>query len=245
MCTLSWLPQDDGYLLCFNRDERLSRSPGLPPAGRVAEGVRYLAPRDGEFGGTWLAVNEFGLTLCLLNLYGVADYMPPARPQSRGLVVLDLAAYPTGFAAMAALGGRSLADVQPFSLVGVEPEGPALIAEWNGRRLRGRTHEPAGLVLTSSSASEPEVAMSRRALFAEAGPMSPALLRTLHRSHLPERGRRSVCMHREEAETQSFTEVAVSGGTVSLIHIPDAPCRGSALPSLSLARRPVSSPTAR
>jgi hypothetical protein len=245
MCTVSWLPQDDGYLLCFNRDERRTRSPGLPPAEDQSGSVRYLAPRDGDFGGTWLAVNEFGLTLCLLNLYRVPGYTPPPAPHSRGLLVLELARSPTGYAAMSALGGRALDEVQPFSLVAIEPGGPALVAQWDGTTLTGLTHDRPGLILTSSSVTEPEVGAARRALFAESGVVTPDVLRALHRSHLPERGRRSVCMHREEAETQSFSEVTVDGDTASLRHIPDAPCRGTPLPSLALTRRQLPSVTIR
>jgi hypothetical protein len=245
MCTVSWLPQDDGYFLCFNRDERRTRAPGRPPVEDQADGVRYLAPRDGDFGGTWLAVNEFGLTLCLLNLYRVPGYTPPPTPRSRGLLVLDLARGPTGHAAMSALGSHSLARVQPFSLVAVEPGGPALVAQWDGTTLTGLTHDRPGLILTSSSVTEPEVGAARRALFAESPGVTADRLRELHRSHLPERGRRSVCMHREDAETQSSSEVTVDEATVSLRHIPDAPCRGTALPSQALTRRHLPSASTR
>lgn len=245
MCTVSWLPQDDGYFLCFNRDERHTRAPGQPPTESQSSGVRYLAPRDGDSGGTWLAVNEFGLTLCLLNLYRVPGYTPPPTPRSRGLLVLDLARSPSGYAAMSGLGGQALGAVQPFSLVAVEPGGPALVAQWDGTTLTGLTHDRPGLILTSSSVTEPEVGAARQALFAESGKVTADLLRTLHKSHLPERGRRSVCMHREEAETQSFSAVTVDGATVSLQHIPDAPCRGTPLPSLALTRRHLPSASTR
>jgi hypothetical protein len=87
------------------------------------------------------------------------------------------------------------------------------------------------------------VAANRRALFAALDLVTPEALFALHRSHRPERGRQSICMHREEAETQSLSEVSVTAGAVRLTHIPDAPCRGTALPTLVLARRPVPCPT--
>ncbi len=79
MCTVSWRAARDGYDLFFNRDELHTRAPELPPALSERDGVRFLAPRDGDHGGTWLAVNEHGLTVCLLN-----DYANPWRPAAGG-----------------------------------------------------------------------------------------------------------------------------------------------------------------
>lgn len=243
MCTVSWVPGPEGYTLFFNRDERLSRSPAEAPRVRELMGVRYLSPLDGDFGGTWLAANEFGLALGILNRYRVQGYEPPPHPRSRGFIVLDLVGHATAPDAVAALERQDLDAVQPFTLVALEPGQPARLAAWDGRSLTAATHRAPGLLLTSSSVTEPEVAANRRALFAALDLITPEALLALHRSHQPERGRRSICMHREEAETQSLSEVSVTAGEVRLSHIPDAPCRGTPLPALTLARRPVPCPT--
>jgi hypothetical protein len=243
MCTVSWLPGDDGYILFFNRDERLSRLPAEPPAARETSGVRYLSPLDGDFGGTWLAANEYGLTLGILNRYRVAGYEPPARPRSRGLVLLDLIAHSSARDAMAALEREDLGSVQPFTLIVVDPGQPTRLAAWDGHSLTAATHRSPGLLLTSSSVTEPEVAAARRTAFAAVEAVTEESLFALHRSHIPERGRRSVCMHRDDAETQSLTQVCVSRDSVRLAHIPDAPCRGAPLPPLTLARRAIPCPT--
>src|SRR5687768_2764715 len=73
MCTLTWLEQDDGYFVAFSRDERRSRAPGIGPKVFERAGVKWIAPIDAEAGGTWLAVNELGLTLALLNGYRFMD----------------------------------------------------------------------------------------------------------------------------------------------------------------------------
>jgi len=237
MCTVSWLPQEDGYTLCFNRDERHSRTPALPPAAREDGDVRYLAPLDGESGGTWLATNEFGITLGILNRYRVPGYAPPAQLVSRGLLVLELAGMATARNAVAALENRALKRVQPFSLVAVEPGQAVRVVAWDGQALTGLTHRSPGLILTSSSVTEPEVDAARRTAFAALARVTPEALAELHRSHLPERGRCSVCMHREDAETQCFSQVTVGPDRVTLLHVPDAPCRGTALPPLDLLRR--------
>lgn len=243
MCTVSWAPEPDGYTLFFNRDERLSRLPAEPPRKRELGAVRYLSPLDGEFGGTWLAVNEFGLTLGITNRYRVPGYEPPSRPRSRGFVVLDLVGHAAAQDAIAALEQQELDDVQPFTLLAVEPGQPARLAAWDGQSLTAAAHRSPGLILTSSSVTEPEVAANRRALFAALDRITPEALLALHRSHLPERGRLSICMHRDDAETQSLSQVSVTAAEIHLTHVPDAPCRGTPLPTLDLVRRPAPCPT--
>lgn len=243
MCTVSWLPDPHGYTLCFNRDERFTRAPGLPPAVRDAGGVQYIAPIDGDSGGTWLATNAFGLSLGITNRYSVPDFVVSDRPRSRGLIPIELIMHPTAAEAITVLGASDLSAVQPFTLVAVEPAGPVRLAAWDGRALEVSFHADAGLILTSSSVTEPEVAASRTALFASLGTVTPEALVALHRSHLPDRGRRSVCMHRDDAETRSFSEVRVSADQVSFTHIPDAPCRDRALPVIALARRALPCPS--
>ena len=86
MCTASWLIEADGYELFCNRDESKMRQPAAPPALRERLSVKFLAPADGDFGGSWISVNEFGLSLCLLNFYPAVTQH--ASPTSRGLLVV-------------------------------------------------------------------------------------------------------------------------------------------------------------
>ena len=83
MCTVTWVHSQAGYELFFNRDERTGRGPESPACEAETNGVRWLAPRDSDAGGTWLAVNEHGLTLGLLN--GYADSLGTTPPRN-GLV---------------------------------------------------------------------------------------------------------------------------------------------------------------
>lgn len=236
MCTVSWLSRPDGYTLCFNRDERFTRAPALPPALRSAGEMPYLAPLDGDHGGSWLAANGAGLTVGLLNRYTAAPPRPLAHPRSRGLLVLDLIGAETAADALARLDRLSLAETAPFTLLLVEPAHPVRVLDWDGERLETANHAIGGLIRTSSSVTEPEVARARITTFAEAGPLTVERLTELHRSHLPERGKRSICMHRDDAETRSFSRVTVTPESVTLLHLPDAPCRATALPLLTLSR---------
>ena len=67
MCTVTWTRRPDGYSVFFNRDELRSRKEALPPRVHDDGTVSYVAPEDGDFGGTWLSVNGAGVTIGLLN----------------------------------------------------------------------------------------------------------------------------------------------------------------------------------
>jgi hypothetical protein len=240
MCTVSWLPGVGGYTLFFNRDERLTRASSLPPSLREGDGVRFVAPLDGESGGTWIAVNEFGVTVSLLNRYGDPTAPPPAHPVSRGRLVLVLAAAADQAELEARLSRVDLSAFQPFTLVAAAAGCSAWLAAWNGRALHLMRHSAPGLILTSSAFDEPAVAASRRLVFAQglAAGITAERLAALHRSHLPAPGPFSICMHRGDAETQSLSRITVTEREVRFAHVPDAPCRGRESVSLRLARRP-------
>jgi hypothetical protein len=254
MCTMTWLREPGGYQVFFNRDERRTRRPARPPAGSSREGVRYLAPADGDFGGTWLAVNELGVTLALLNGYLGADDRP-AEPGagfiSRGLLASALAGSRSVGAALERLeapqrtglgGAGGLARYRSFLLVLLEPDRPAALATWSGGRLTVERSIDQLQPLVSSSFDTAAVREERQRLFAaqEPVPGRPPEERHLafHASHRPSRGPYSPCMHRPEARTVSFSHVRVSPGEVVFAYAPDSPCRARpADPPATLPRR--------
>jgi len=55
----------------MNRDEKLARPAGLPPKEKMVNGHVALCPSEpGD--GTWIAVNDQGVTLALINWYSIA-----------------------------------------------------------------------------------------------------------------------------------------------------------------------------
>lgn len=223
MCTVSWTHREEGYELFCNRDERDSRMPALAPQVRDANGVRYLAPLDGDFGGTWIASNEWGLTLCLLN--GTIDgtsTQPVRNLRSRGQIVLNLVEARRVEQVLAAMQTADLTPFSPFTLVALEPGLPASVLEWCGCRLSIMPNGEALMPLISSSFDAMEVRKTRLLEFrANAGD-----LRSFHASHNPSPSAYSVCMHRTGASTVSYSSVTVSQGEVLFHYTPGAPCRG-------------------
>ena len=242
MCTLSWARVEGGYELFFNRDERRTRGAELEPALLERERVRYVAPRDADFGGTWIAVNERGTTLCLLNGYAAEGLEPEPEVQleSRGRLVIELADAADTRAVAARLCAREAARFRPFLLVALDPRHEALVAEWDGRSLQLDERAEARMPMISSSFAERAVRARRAAVFRERArdgrPLAPDALRACHASHDGGPSAYSVCMHREDAETRSLTCVRVAPTRVELEHTPGPPCRTGARPPLALER---------
>jgi hypothetical protein len=239
MCTVSWLSRPDGYELFFNRDERRDRPARGPELLRTGA-VRYLAPHDAEAGGTWIAVNEFGVTVSMTNQY--PDPVPPAPrdPVSRGLLLQSLVDARSPAVVEDRAHRLDLTRFRPFAIAAFAPTAPPLILRWDGRTLGVERSPEDGFVLTSSGASPPGLEAIRRTVFAEAvarGGWSAETLAAVHRSHLPERGPLSVCMHRPEASTVSSCHISVtSNAGIAFRYTPGPPCLTTEEPARHLDR---------
>lgn len=236
---MSWIVRGGGFELFCNRDELRTRAVALPPARSESGGVAYLAPRDGDAGGTWIAVNELGLCLSLVNRY--PD--PAAGPYtSRGLLVRELAGAASAAEVEGSLGRLESGGgprYRPFTLVALAPGEPPLALAWDGGRLLP-PDGPAAPPVSSSSCDPAAAEEARRRLWesrlAGRGPTAEDLLE-LHRSHRPERGPLSPCMHRADARTVSLTRVRVTSAAVEMAYAGGPPCRTELGPPLSLLRR--------
>jgi hypothetical protein len=123
------------------------------------------------------------------------------------------------------------------------PSAQPVLFEWNGLDLSHRTAAEPGLIRTSSGSDQVGVERSRGALFLAAseapGGLTAEVLTALHRSHQPERGPLSICMHRNEAVTVSFSLITVSGGQVLFRYVAGSPCETERYTESSLPLRPV------
>ncbi len=226
MCTLSWIRTPGGYELFFNRDEAIVREPELPPTSELSSDVRYLAPTDGTVGGTWIAVNEFGLSTCLLNGYTKSLGEPREDSESRGHLVRKLAGQRSLEDSRRNLHTLDLGLYAPFVLFVMDSE-QELLAEWDGRELRTPTSHDR-MPLVSSGFDQPGAQRERprvlEELLRETGELTPALLARFHSSHLPNRSAYSPCMHRDDAETRSFVHIELDPMEVRLNYTGAAPC---------------------
>ncbi len=225
MCTVSFLPKRSGFMLAMNRDEQVSRPRALPPRPHQTGFHKSLYPSE-KSGGTWIGVNDAGLSMALINWY--------AKPQrdralcvSRGIVVPHLLAADNLAEIGVFFSDLPLAQINPFRLIAISA-GERKIREWrwDGKVLKSSAHAWTRRHWFSSGYDEALVNRKRASVVraAAASAQTPAWLRKLHRSHLPERGPFSICMHRAEAQTVSYAEITVTGRKAGMIYTAGSPC---------------------
>lgn len=214
MCTLSIIPVPGGLRLVTNRDESRRRPAALPPREHDAGGVRATWPIDPSSGGTWVAANERGLILSIINLNRPEIPSPPPGAPSRGLVIPRLAHLSEPAEAGEALAAMDLSAFAPFRLVAAAADQPILEARWDRRQVTLASHHGAPLCLASSGLGDALVE-HRLDLFerlvVRPGP-TPARQDEFHRHRWPERPETSVLMSRAAARTVSITAVDMRRG---------------------------------
>jgi hypothetical protein len=239
MCTVSWIHEERGYQLFCNRDERHTRQPALPPRERRQRGVLFIAPVDGDHSGSWIGVNQFGLSLCLLNRYHDEGQRAAAPPyMSRGLLVNELMDCQSRCEAQSRIEPADLTRYRPFTLLALEIEEPPLVVEWTGRKLLIERYGELAMPLTSSSLDPKGVSLSRHqhfnSLVAASGKIDSSLLCAFHASHFPSASAYSTCMHRDDAHTVSFSRIKVTRSRIEFLYHADAPCRPAPITRIDL-----------
>jgi uncharacterized protein with NRDE domain len=101
-------------IVAANRDEHYDRSSA--PPNLIGRNPAIVAGKDLVAGGTWLGVNEHGLSVGILNRR-VTQEQKPANFRSRGLLCLDLLGLKSAACAEAYLHEPQKSVYQPFTLV--------------------------------------------------------------------------------------------------------------------------------
>jgi hypothetical protein len=236
MCTVSWLSGEQGYELFFNRDEKRERGRALSPAVHCKGGVAYIAPTDIDGGGTWIAVNQHAVSICLLN--GYHDRSSQEAVESRGWIPEALADVRSITEAAGRIDELSLDRFAPFRLLILEPGKRPWTCLWNGTVLSKRRDALMLMPLTSSSYQGKDVAAARKAVFRRRlrQGLTVETLYGFHRSHEGISGAYCVCMHRDDAQTVSYSRVRVDPESVVFRYTPGAPCECLAPESIRLER---------
>jgi hypothetical protein len=222
MCTVTYLPSETGYILTSNRDEKNKRKPASQPIEYPLGNNLLLFPRDGESGGTWLATDQNGITVCLLNGAFEAHFSNPPYRQSRGKVVLDYFQF-TDFQSF--LNEYSLDGIEPFTLIVANKKGhPVLEIRWDGDRKYVKMHpEDKPVIWSSSTLYSPDVIKLREKWFSEWRSKNPNWNQTdilnFHKFSGSGESENSLVMSRGIVlKTQSITSVEVDGKNSRMEH---------------------------
>ncbi len=127
MCTVSYIPNGNGqFILTSNRDEKIIR-PTVPPVAEIIGDTTVFFPKDIEAGGTWIAAGDNGRICCLLNGAFEKHQLKSFYGKSRGRVLLEMFEYEH---IIDFFKQTSLEEVQPFTLIIVDPENTGKLFEF-------------------------------------------------------------------------------------------------------------------
>jgi hypothetical protein len=203
----------------MNRDESLARAAAHPPQVFTRAGRLALYPTEST-GGSWVGVNDAGITVALINWYAIPRAAGIGRV-SRGSVVPAVLAAADAEEARTAIAALSKRDMAPFRLLAFAPcERTVREFRWDQQTLDEVPHAWAPRHWFSSGHDEPRTQHTRGDVAREAWRDLCAgrlpWLRRLHASHAPERGPFCFCMHRMDAATVSYTEIALTRRTATM-----------------------------
>jgi len=129
MCTVTFIPANEKYFITANRDEKNSRMPAMVPALYEVGHRKIIFPKDGDAGGTWIAMQENGNAAVLLNGAFENHFPDPPYIKSRGKIFLDIIADDRSLRHFFQM---DLNRIEPFTLVLFE-NGNLYLCHWDGK----------------------------------------------------------------------------------------------------------------
>jgi hypothetical protein len=112
MCTVTYLPTSEGYILGSNRDETPLRASNPLVTDTLRE-VQIIYPRDTR-GGSWLFASAEGVTICVLNGAAIKHQHRPPYKESRGIIAKKYFNYPDPVSYMKNV---DLPGIEPFTMI--------------------------------------------------------------------------------------------------------------------------------
>lgn len=229
--------------MAANRDEYLAR-PAVAPT-TLCERPLVVGGKDLKAGGTWLAINQFGMIAGLLNRRSDLPADPDRR--SRGLLCLDALRHQTVDAALRFVAGQDPELYNPFNLLLASREEAAVAHNRMGRiettRLSPGAHLLSNLDVDDFECPKISRSFSRFAsLGNERGLASdpPLMRRRLaellsdHSTQLDSRTGRpnSLCLHLGDYGTRESSLIfAAASGRIEHYFAPGAPCTTAYVPA--------------
>jgi hypothetical protein len=114
MCTVTFIPSEHTIFLTSNRDEKHRRTIASAPTVYEGESGKILFPKDGDAGGSWIAVHENSNAIVFLNGGFFAHTPNPPYRKSRGLVLIDLIDQTDPFQSFLNI---DLDNIEPFTAI--------------------------------------------------------------------------------------------------------------------------------
>ena len=228
MCTLSIYKNKKRCIVTMNRDELRNRDQAVRLNTEIyGPAARLLYPVDEPSQGTWIAGNDHGVVLCLLNNYQGELANLAAVPSSRGIIIPAALAQGSCKKVRKHLQNLVVQLFRPFDLFLLTRK-KLMQFTYDGVDYRWQ-ELPLGswFMFSSSSYKVDEVLSYRYELFrkwtAEVGEEnieSEEILHGFHRIQIPNLETHSVLMERERSQTKSITQFVIGKKHISMEYYP-------------------------
>ena len=146
MCTVTYIPGKNGFVLTSNRDEHISRGIAFYPDFYETRDKKLVYPRDRKAGGTWFISNEQGDTGVLLNGAFEKHKPLPFYRKSRGMVLPEIF---QSDSPIVAIKQCNLSGIENFTIILLE-QGLLYEIKWDGIKLFIKNHHPQKAHIWSS-----------------------------------------------------------------------------------------------
>lgn len=222
MCTVTYLPKNNGdFIFTSNRDEQPDRKT-LAPAFYNVDGTYYLYPKDEKGGGTWIALSENERLVCLLN--GAYENHESNGPYaySRGLVVKEVLEAEN---VKWAIEDLELEGVEPFTLIAMDWSFMSICIEliWDGVKKDIRILSNRSKIWSSSTLYDKPLKAERASWFADFENSFPeATEKNVLDFHLNDSlgtKETSIKMKRSYVETISVTSIIKNGDSIQMYYL--------------------------
>lgn len=115
MCTVSFYPKKNGYILTHNRDEKIWRPIAVPPQ---IYSNQFIYPTDPQGNGTWILDYHLG-TISLLNGGFIKHKPNPPYKKSRGLILKEFSLQSVYSNFHSFIKNYDLEGIEPFTIISV------------------------------------------------------------------------------------------------------------------------------
>lgn len=126
MCTVTFVPLNEGFCITSNRDESVNRERAIPPTKYLLNNKEIYFPKDKKAGGTWITHDNKS---CIVLLNGAVEkhIHKQSYRKSRGLIVLDLISSENPIKEWKTI---NLNEIEPFTIV-LFSENKLFQLQWN------------------------------------------------------------------------------------------------------------------
>lgn len=172
MCTVVFIPDNNKQYFASLRDESPQRPEALAPLLYKSKEAKYLMPKDGFAGGTWIGVNEYKNVIILLNGAFENHKKKEFYLKSRGIIVSELL-----LSLMPVVDWQlmDLDNIEPFTLV-VWSDNNLFELIWDGNeKHKKRMDASAPHIWSSSTLYDQPSKMHREELFQNWIAMNPPI----------------------------------------------------------------------